>query len=280
MIRRISAILLLLTSLFTPLALSAQNETPLDRKEARKVVGQLTADYKNWNKAAWSGKLRAAILPVSVTMKTYMERGKLTLISLRAPFVGEAARIEVDKDSAIIVNKLSKKYAVVKFDRFGALAPDIHSALQAFLLGRAVVMPEGELSKSNADLTDVFPLEQGGWMVVPKVPDGFNNGVYGYTFNTAAQLVTIAAAIGHYEPAMVSTPDGMRDEDVFETEYTAQAMISYGGSGGEARVAVDLGSKKIEATIEAGEIEWGAKGFERISLAGLRQVGVRQVISM
>ena len=94
-------LLMLSVMLFPEAGATAQN--PIKGKDAGHIIESISDGYKNWSRAAWSGKLSTDILPLSATMKVYMEKGKLTLISVRAPFVGEVGRVEIDPDSVLIV---------------------------------------------------------------------------------------------------------------------------------------------------------------------------------
>ena len=65
--------------------------------------------YSNWGSVELNGKFRCSLLPISATVKIYMKKDKEIMASVRAPFVGEVARVEVAEDSVLIVNKMKQQ---------------------------------------------------------------------------------------------------------------------------------------------------------------------------
>ena len=115
----------------------AQNEIPVavDKKVKSTVIDSITAGYDSWTEVSMSGKLSSSILPVSPSVKIYMEKGKLVEISVSAFLVGEVARIEVDTKGALIVNKMNDTYTTVSNDRIESVCPGGLEVLQNLLLG-------------------------------------------------------------------------------------------------------------------------------------------------
>lgn len=228
----------------------------LSAKERNNVVKEITGNYKNWNAAAWQAGVKADVLPLTVTMKVYMKRGELTMISLRAPIMGEVVRIEVDKEKVLFINKMKKRYWEKPIAEIDSILPDAQQTLQSLLLGRVVIIGSGELSKKNVSMTDIYEMPDGGLLIVPNLPEELESGAYGYAVNNAGEITDIVLTGGGNEVTGKKIGNMSMAVDV---EY---------GSRGDADAIVSLNYDKINlnATIDAGAIEWGAKPFARFNL--------------
>lgn len=244
----------------------------------QEVVEAVTADYKEWNKAGWTGKLSTDMLPVSATMKVYMERGKLTMISLRAPLFGEVARIEVDADSILMVNKMKKRYYSKSLKEYSAVAPDLNEDLQALLLGRMFVIGSGELNKECASQVVVFPdNDSGTFMIVPEVPDYLPDVLYGFGTNADAKMAAFVCAYGRADKTG-NANDPLDPELQYEPEIQAQAEITYRGNRATADLQLLFKGRSFNATLTADGVECGAKGFDRINVKGYTKTGLSQIL--
>lgn len=247
-------------------------------KEERKVIETITDTYRNWNKAIWSGRLSTDMLPVSATLKVYMERGKLLLISVRAPLLGEVARVEADRERILIVNKLKKCYYERTIEEMAQLAPDLLDDMQSLLLGRMFVVGKGQLDKRDADSVNIFPSNgEGCYMVLPTVPDWLPQVLYGFATDADSRMETFVCAYGRSDAPQ---SDETLDPDFqYEPEFQAQAEISYRDDG-VAVVSLQtlLKGKAYTGLLSVEPIEWGGKGFDRISTDGYRRVSLRDVV--
>lgn len=113
------------------------------------VLGDVTSGYTPWTETGISGKLHAEGLPLSPSVKIYMERGERLVLSARAPLVGEVVRVDLSSDSLFAVNKLKKVYCSESAERLQEIYPTLCSELQSLILGRIVVPGKGELSAAN-----------------------------------------------------------------------------------------------------------------------------------
>lgn len=274
----VSLLLIIISSAGSPL--HAQDDQ-LGRKEEKRLIERIADSYTDWQRASWSGKLSSDRLPVSVTMKVYMEKGKLTMISLRAPLFGEVARVEIDPDSLVVANKMKHTYYSRQLSEISAMAPDLTEDVQALLLGRMFAIGCGQLGKSCADAVAIFPLQaDSSYMVVPDVPDYLPQVVYGFATDADLRISTFAAAYGRTEVASEPTPDNPDPGFSYEPEVQLQADITYSGKGAVARLEAIGRGQTYTATLSAGETEWDGKPFDRIDLSGYRRVAFRDVMRM
>lgn len=269
--------LMLSVMLFPAAGATAQN--PIKGKDAAHIIESISDGYKNWSRAAWSGKLSTDMLPLSATMKVYMEKGKLTLISVRAPFVGEVGRVEIDPGSVLIVNKMKHCYYRRSIADISQMSPDLTEDIQALLLGRMFVVGQGELSKKSADRVSIFPASgEGCYMILPDVPDYLSQVVYGFSTDADNRLATFVAAYGR-EAVAVEQDDEVDPGFTFEPEVQLQAEIRYrNGKGAVADIQASMHGHTYTATLTADDIEWGGKGFSRIDVSGYKSTSFRQVL--
>ncbi|MDE6011072.1 MAG: DUF4292 domain-containing protein [Muribaculaceae bacterium] len=270
-------LLLFLLLILTPL-LSASAQDAVTGKEEKQLIETLTEGYKNWNKAGWSGKLSADILPVSATLKVYMEKGKLTLISIRAPFLGEVGRIEADTDSVVVINKMKRRYYSRQTEDLSRMVPDLTEDFQSLLLGRMFVVGEGELDKKAAGSVTIFPAsDEGCFMIVPDVPDYLPETLYGFSTDTAGRLATFVCAYGR-QAVGVGENEPLDPGFQYAPEAQLQAEISYPGDTARAAISASFKGCTYDALITCDGVEYGAKGFDRLNLSGYRRCGLREVL--
>ena len=269
-------IIILLMTLGIVTGIKAQDA--IEGKMEKKVVETITDSYKNWNKASWNGRLSADMLPVSATLKVYMERGKLTLISVRAPFIGEVARIEADKERILIVNKLKKRYYEREIAEISQIAPDLLEDMQALLLGRMFVVGKGQLDDRKVEDINLFPTnEEGCYMVVPTVPDWLPQVLYGFATDQESRMATFVCAYGRADAA--ATDEAIDPDYQYEPKFQVQTEISYRDKGiATASIQALLSGKEYTGTLTVDPIEWGGKGFDRINTDGLAKVSLRDVL--
>lgn len=274
MFKRLLAALAMSLTLIT--GMSAQDA--VSGKEKKDIIESLTSGYKNWNRASWSGKLSADILPVSATLKVYMERGKLTLISVRVPFFGEVARVEADTEEILIVNKIKKRYYRRSLTEISKAAPDFAEDLQSLLLGRMFVIGEGQLNKRYADQVSVFPAEREGYyMIVPDIPDYLPQTLYGFASDPEKRLSTFVCAFGRADS---SSQEALDPDFQYEPKMQAQADVEYFDRGASAQLQALFKGKSYSGVLEVDEIEWGAKGFSRINVDGYKSVSLHDVLRL
>lgn len=250
----------------------ANGQEALGRKESRKLAEEISSCYTLWNKVAIDGKLNCDMVPVPVTMKIFMERGVQTLISLRAPFVGEAVRVEVDKDRVLVVNKMKKLYTELYTEQY----PELLDWMQSLLLGRIVLIGEGELSKKNSGEVEIYDVseseklrEEGApnWLIIPdakKSPDWLS---YGYSVNSDYRLTGVSLNMVKSTLNSMIGQGEMTEEETEEIIPIADADIEWKGAESTANLTATIGRTPIEVTMNFSSPEFGAKGFLPIELS-------------
>ena len=227
----------------------------------KKLIAERIAQWNNpWKKVELSGKVNLSGLPINPSVKIFMESDKTILISIRAVFLGEVARIEMTPDEFVAVNKLKKTY--YKADPRAVFEKDPHiiSELQALLLGRVAIVGSGEFKADQASKVDIVQQEEDSFLVIPT--DLQSDGVVNFGFSVGA--------------------DGRLEEVIgVYARLDGYASLSYARAGEKLRIKGELvGSKRTTgATLEFEAPDWNPKGFERIKkLSDYREVSFREVL--
>ncbi len=80
-------------------------------EEIAVATDSIIANYDaDWTDLSMQGKLTFDGLPMSASVKIYMKRGESIILSARAPFIGEVARVEATPDSIVFINKHTNCY--------------------------------------------------------------------------------------------------------------------------------------------------------------------------
>lgn len=254
----------------------AKAQELLTGRRASKAAEAISAGYDDWNTASWTAKVRCDLLPVSVTMRTYMCRDSLTLISLRAPLFGEAARIEIDNDAILVINKMKKCYARIELSSYGELPAKVHSDIQDIFTGRVAILGSGTLSKSNYKEADIYGIGEEGYLVTCALPEEFGGANYGYGVDSESRIVMMMATKGKVYGA--SAPEGMRSETE-EISMQLAADVKWTGLKADSDITALVRGKNFEASLEGMKIEWDTTGFKRIEIGkGYTQKDIRDVI--
>ncbi len=254
----------LITCLLLSLAvLSSSAQDLLSGKKATSVASEIASNYKTWTTAGWSGKVKSAMLPVTVTAKTFMQRDSLTLISLRAPLIGEVARVEIDRSAITVVNKMKKRYVRLPIAAYGDLATTLHSNIQDILIGRVTLIGEGTLSKSNCKDLDVYKVDEDIYLLSTTLNLGETSVNYGYAVDKLGRILEMMATQGKVLTGDSGESSG---SDLISVSKSLTVGVEYDKKSADAAVSVTLGQKNYEILLEGVEIEWNIKGFDRLNL--------------
>lgn len=231
--------------------------------EALEIVNKILNGYTDWKSASFTGKLRTGMLklPVSPTVKIYMEKGELLQLSVSAPFIGEVGRAEITPSEVLVVNKYKKTY--VRESAEAAMSRDrgLLGEVQSLLLGRIVILGKGELSIGL--LKDVlFERENNGeWIVVPDSEGEEASGLqYGYVVNANGRTQVLY---------------GMMQG---RTE-TATLTYDYSGGGMELGLDLQLPKKRIEGQLDFSSVKWGGNRMSSINLDRYQKVTFSEFVT-
>lgn len=230
----------------------------LPKAQCRELVQRIASGYSDWKVAELNGKVLGLGLPVNPSVKIYMEKGIFLAVSARAPFVGEAGRIEIDADSLLVVNKMKRVYAKEPVSCMQDFCPVGLEDLQTLLLARIAVMGKGQLFPSGWKDVYVYCGDD-GYVVVPLEKYQPEGAEYGYMVDADGKLMSMASTLG--------SPD------------TFMSM-GYNFSDG-IDIALQFVSPKrsMGATLDLDNPKWNGKAPDRFTpTSRFRRVGLREVL--
>ena len=212
------------------------------------AVDSIASRYVDWQTATISGKLKMEGLPVSPSVKIFMERDSSMIISLRAPFMGEVGRAEIYADTLLVVNKMKKTFVREPLSQALASYPGTLADVQNILLCRPVIAGQGLLTPEIADAVDIYPGADGQFSLIPVEEcalDGFN---YGYLIDLL------------YRPAALLVLPMSKESTVVSVSY------DYGDKGCDINVAYESPETNKGATLELDSPVWGGSAIQPLKI--------------
>lgn len=219
----------------------------LTGKKKSTALQHLVSSYSSWSSAEMSGRITSIKFFIKPSVKIFMKRGSQLLLSVRVPFKGEIARLEADRDSLLLVNKLNKTYMRESLETITRIADVTLTDVQDIFLGRLFIAGRGTLSKKDAKRVDLYSKGE-EMLVVPTDQDG---------------------SLLHY--GFSADPDGLVTLLMLSSLYddtTARVDYTYKGKnkGQTLEFTFERKAKAHGFTVEFDGIKWGAKGFDRIGI--------------
>ena len=254
-----AAVLMLAMALTATAKQSADSETSGDitRSEALEAIMET---YVPWENVEFSGKLHQSKLPLSPTVKIYMEKGRLIQMSARAPFVGEVGRLTLTQDSILIVYKLKKSYCLESTEKLRDTYPGFLDDIQSFLLARMVVAGRGELSQENAHMIELDTSDRTQWLVTPRELPAMMDVAYGYT----------ALSNGRTQTLMMNMPSKEIEVDI---------VYDYDGGGMVLDLHLQTARRQLDAELDFSSVRWGGKAMDPIRLGGkYTRMGIKEFL--
>lgn len=196
--------------------------------------------YDNWEVATIEGKLKMRELPLSPNVKIFMQKDSLIHVSLRAPFVGEAGRLVMTKDTILVINQLNKTYLKEfvgnKGEGIGERGIGIGD-IQSLLLARFFVPGFDLESDGVEELIEIF--EEDNQINVIPTGDALIEGVkYGYVIDE------------NFKPLfIVVLPQNKPDVEI-------DVAYKYNTKGYDITGTYLDGAKKMEMTLELKNPIW------------------------
>lgn len=204
-------------------------------------------DYLPWERVTLQGKLKMQGLPLSPSVKIFMLRDSLISISIRAPFVGEAARIEINQDSITAVNKMNKTFVSERVSEFLKYYPGGISNVQDLLLDRFFLPGQNLEEAEIEDLIDIY-FEDDQYNVIPKGEAEIEGIKYGFVVDEA------------FNPLMIIILPESRPGLEISAVYNRKLQ------GYDLQFIYQEDNKKMEFTLEMKEPDWDGETPKPLNL--------------
>lgn len=217
------------------------------------ALGAILPHYNEWNTVRMNGNLRLKGLPISPSVRIFMERSKRISISVRVSLLGEVGRIEVSGDTVLGINKMKRTYCVESLKNLKYDYPDIIGDLQTLLLGRITIFQAGELAEINSDFVD-FTLGDArtvGWFIdYPRGEVESDELSYRYTVDPDGLITNLLAAVS-----------------IGTNEYTLNLDYTYPSDGHDIDIHFMKDDRtKFTGTVYFGEPQWEAAPLEPVQI--------------
>lgn len=154
-------------------------------EEIAVATDTIIANYDSeWKDLSMQGKLSFDGLPMSVSVKLYMKRGKSIILSARAPIFGEVARVEVSRDSIVLINKHTRTYNVQSFEGLNVDSKAYLSDLQDILLGQVAFPGHGRITPEISSLSQWIALPTEESLIYPSAELQVEGTEYGFVMDS------------------------------------------------------------------------------------------------
>lgn len=233
----------------------------LDRDASREAVDSISQQWGEWEKLSISGKLRMSGLPVTPSIKIYMEKDSLILISLRAPFVGEVGRLEIADSCILVVNKMNGTYMQESLEKALTFYPGGVRDVQELLLGHIVIPGCGLLRAECLDMVQLYAPADSTIQIVASEKGQIPGFSYGYSYDTGDRTMALIVL----------------SQDKPDVEVTLLKTLTEKGYNLDMNYLSP--ERGYNALIELNEPDIDAKGFDRITLGRkYKQVSPQQFL--
>ena len=224
-------------------------------------VDEMISGYKSWSRVELSGKLLMDRLPLRPTVKVYMEKDVCVRISVRAPFIGEAGRLEISGNNILGVNKLKKVYVSEDISDIAGGLPLTVGNIQDILLARVFIVGSGTLSLQNFAQALVERYDSENWYIVPfnqPFPSGIN---YGFNAGDDCRL------------SLLYVTDG--------NSLSGSLSYTYEGEKTDILCQVSRDNKNLEAELSFGAPKWNPSKMDAfIPGSSYKRVGFSEFLRM
>ncbi len=234
--------------LAVPFAGYAYAQEPADASVRAELVDSISSAYVDWSSVSISGKLKMEGLPVSPSVKIYMERDSSVLISLRAPFMGEVGRAEIYCDTLLVVNKMKKTFVKEPLSQVLAHYPGTLSDVQNILLARPVIAGLGLLTPEIVEKVEIYQEADGQFSLLPVADVALEEFNYGYLVDGMARTAALLVL-------PLTKPDTM-----------VSLTYGYGSKGYDLSVVYQSPDKKKGGTLELDFPDWNGSPVQPIKL--------------
>lgn len=206
-------------------------------------------EYQDWSEVSISGKLKMKGLPLSPTLKIFMQKDSSVSISVRAPFFGEVGRLEINPEEFLVINKMKKTYSHESLSDFLRYFPGTIRDVQELILGRIVLPGFGALSGENAELVDVIDYGDGLYLV-PDETIELEGADYGYMIDE------------QFMPLLLLIIPKERDDLSITLTYDFEK------NGYSFSFAYNYDNRNLNATLELDNPRWGGEPMSPVKIDG------------
>lgn len=234
------------------------------------ILQETAKAYSTWNTVSTSGRISiSGAASFSTPMQLKMVRNKCIYISIR-PILGiEAAKVFINSDSAVVVNKLNKVYTSIDLHDLAHILPIDINALQDILLAKVFSLNYGTLSSDNLNkFTISEDILNNGFLIAPRNKN--NKFSYEFLLNKNKQVT----ALNVYPSASAKK---------YSAVYSNHATTSAGSEAENINISTTIRDKELslELYLNSSKTKWDIPVEEAISLnKSYRKVSIMEFLSI
>ncbi|MDE6017395.1 MAG: DUF4292 domain-containing protein [Muribaculaceae bacterium] len=231
-------------------------------EEITVATDTIIANYdSDWTDLSMQGRLQFDGLPMRVNVKVYMKRGESIILSARAPIFGEVARVEVNTDSIVLINKHTRCYNSQSISGLGVDAKAYLCDLQDIMMGQVAFPGHGRLTPEMALDSQWIAMKDDNALIYP-YPDLQVAGTeYGFVMDSSCwQLRSFVLMLKRANVAI-------------DTNY------KYGQQGWTLGLEINLPKKKMNGEVELSYPDYQPNVLDFTNLDGkYRKVDIKQLL--
>lgn len=198
------------------------------------------ADWRTF-KSGGNVEIGSGSKSLSSSMQMKMIRNKSIYVSVRPVLGIEAAKMVINGDSILLVDKLHKRYILEKASLLTNGIPVTVGALQDIFLGRAFELGKGSLTQ---DLKDDFTISVKDNKVILTPKNQFNGFDYNFVYDSRNNIVSLN---------VIPSSSGASTYSV--TYGKVQGSVA-GKVATKANVATKLNGNSLKLEMEYKDINW------------------------
>ena len=250
---------LLITSylLFAVLCFNSCKSSKKTVDEGKEVPEMLLADMAQsiteWDNFSTSGKLSlSGAASFSTSMQLKMFHDKSIIVSIR-PLLGiEVAKVYINNDSAVILNKYHHVYTTIHLQEFKHMLPVNLETIQNIILARPFSLDDGTLCANNVKKFSISYAPDGFTLSPRKKQKEF---AYEFAINNLHQVVAL-----NVTPAVSQKTYTAQYSDFVDISPVAMASnINISTSIGELDLALHL-------YLNPSKVKWDSSTYEPLSI--------------
>ena len=234
------------------------------------VLNELIDTYQPWETFSTSGKLSiSGVISFSTSMQLKMVQNKCITISIRPVLGIEAAKVFIDNDSAVVINKLNKVYTSIKLKDLEHILPVNIGVLQDMLLARAFTLDDGTLSKKSRKKFAITESTMKDTFVLSPIKQN-KNFSYEFVINKDKQMTAL-----NVYPS--------KSSKIYTAQYSDFVTDKYNSIAGEINIETNIKKENISLrlSMNSSKIKWNETIDESFSIGkSYRKVSVLEFLSM
>ncbi|MGN0237450.1 MAG: DUF4292 domain-containing protein [Lepagella sp.] len=230
--------------IFTLLLFSSSVMIAVD-ENSEPFLQNLANSYTEWQNVEFSGKLHCSLLPLSPSVKIYMERDSLIQISVRVSLMGEVMRVEINPREVVAVNKMKGNYFSQPLAQAFKHDPYALRELQSIFLARVIVPGKGEFAPHLVDAFSFVKDVDGNYVLLPNSEELTEYVNYGFLVDP-----------GYHTIALMTLIYG---------KGNAELIYSYKQNSMAMDITLDINDKKVNAQLDFNSVKYGGSRMSAIN---------------